>query len=226
MIYDSRIVDIHYDTMVNSIPILLMNEAPGPREAESGIPLFGHQGSNLYRTLLNFNINWVANFNNNQSFTWPIKLRDEYKKLTLKNETNLILKDDFLNLRKKYIACTNSYPRWPKSSPDSTDFVDPNKRDVISNDNLERIRNEIQLVQPRILLICGEFAYLACTGNVLQNPAQLEFQEIIENDKDQIELRLQYKFELIIYMGHTRRWNFNRTKLLSTFNEIKNHLDW
>jgi hypothetical protein len=225
VIYDKKKVKAHYDKNQESVPVLLMNEAPGEQETLNGFPLFGPQGGILYRTFLSLQMNWVVKWaSRNPKFRWPVKSKNQYKRLSDNLKKRLKLRTDFLTLRSRYIATTNAFPQWPKSNQKT---VNPRKQDVLSQENLQRIQNEVHSIRPRILLICGEFAYLACTGQQLTNTSSMEGTKLNASLTETVNARLSHEFEEVWYLGHTRRWTFeNRAQILKTLQNIKTSLKW
>ncbi len=122
-IYDSRTVLVH-DANVGA-SVFLMNEAPGPDEAASGVPSFGRQGANIFHTLRYAGISWAVT---HQNFVWPIKNGDPQQSERHRH------KAEFLATRARYITCTNAFPRWPKPSINSEKFCQPLEGDVIAPD--------------------------------------------------------------------------------------------
>jgi hypothetical protein len=175
-----------------------MNEAPGPREAEAGIPSFGQQGANIYHALRRAQVQWAAS---SPAFSWPQK--QSQKSSQVKRQR---MKADFLRERARHMTCTNSYSCWPKSSPDATDFQDPAVADVLSTENMRRLASEV-LKGHKILLVCGEFAYLACIGVALSNPSSRELTPLSDLELASANARLGAAFKEGWYMGHTRRWS-------------------
>jgi hypothetical protein len=192
-----------------------MNEAPGPDEAASGIPLYGQQGANLFHALRTAGITWAVN---HAKFTWP-------KNDSVIYDSRQRQKKSFLASRAKYITCTNSYPYWPKPSPDSESFCPPRKDDVCGKENIERIKTEIA-PSHSALLICGGYAYVACTGNDLFHPADREFKVLTEQEIDISNSRFNSNFKKGWYMGHTRRWSLNKQESSNSLRELAQFLDW
>jgi len=222
MIYDQREVKLHSKSEAQ---VLLVNEAPGPREAESGIPLYGSQGGNLYRSLKKANVPWADSFNNRITFSWPVQSKNGYKTFSDKQEKQFKLRREFLKVREKYIACTNSYPYWPKSLKGSRDFCSPAKSDVLADINLKRLQTEASN-NFKVLLVCGKFSYLACTGEVIENPGIHEGKELNETILTQINVRIGASFEYGWYLGHTRRWSLNQNKITVILAKISSLLNW
>lgn len=218
MVYDDRKVDLHSN---NTAKVILINEAPGPREADSGIPLFGSQGGNLYRSLIKANVSWAINFNNGMTFTWPTKIKSEYISFKAKQQMQFELRSKFLSVRQQYIGCTNSYSYWPKSSPHSINFLPPLKSDVLSSSNLDRLKSEIS-DNYKVLLVCGAYSYLACTGGEINNPATHEGNLLDVNILRIINERLEASFSHAWYMGHTGRWALNQKRI----NQILSTINW
>lgn len=202
MVYDVRNVPIHG---LDGARVLLVSEAPGPQEAENGIPLIGSQGGNLYRALLTAGVPWACKFNGGQKFSWPVKGCAVYRN-ALSAQSNFRLRKQFLCIRERYMACTNAFPHWPKSSHFSRDFVNPRDNDVLGKKNLERLRKECAISDFRLLLLCGEFSYLAFVRQPIKNASRLERTQLHERDLEQINGMLGSHFKLAFYMGHTRRW--------------------
>jgi hypothetical protein len=128
-IYDSRFVPVHDDKIGASV--FLMNEAPGPSEAISGMPSFGQQGANIFHALRNAGILWAVA---HKKFVWP-------KNVPAQQSERHRQKADFLTSRARYITCTNAFPRWPKPSINSEKFCPPLEADVVAPENIARIRN-------------------------------------------------------------------------------------
>jgi hypothetical protein len=167
--YDPRFVPAH-DKDIHG-QVLLMNEAPGPEEAASGIPLYGQQGANLFHALRAAGIAWAVN---HEKFTWP-------KNDSINHDGRQHQKKSFIATRSKYITCTNSYPYWPKPNNDTDNFCPPLKDDVCGKENIKRIKKEIT-PSHSVLLVCGGYAYLACTGDDLSHPADREFKKLTDDE--------------------------------------------
>lgn len=195
--YDPRSVLAHGEP---SAVVLLMNEAPGPREAEAGIPSFGQQGANIYHALRRAGVGWATSA---PCFSWPQKPSHKQSELNRQR-----LKEEFLLERARYMTCTNSYSYWPKSGPGATDFQDPAEADVLSVENTRRIAREV-IPSHKILLVCGEFAYLACFGATLSNPSSRELTSLSDSELASLNGRLDSTFTDGWYMGHTRRWSLH-----------------
>lgn len=215
--YDDRIIKAHFNSNQKSVAIYLMNEAPGPSEAKSGIPLFGQQGGNLYRTLKRNGFKWAQ-----LEFSWPVKSEKDYPKISKTLSGRFETKKHFLDLRAKHIVCSNSYDRWPRPCDNLDSFTAPAEDEILSKDNLLRIQNELHTSQPQVLLLCGKCSYLACTGEHIENPAEIEGQEVEVKIRKLIKERLNYNFNKIYYLGHTRRWSMNSEKIDKAFRNIKN----
>lgn len=211
--YDSRFVPAH--DKISEGQVLLMNEAPGPDEAASGIPLFGQQGANLFHALQAAGILWAVNHG---KFTWP---RNDAAQHAMRQSQ----KKSFLALRAEYITCTNAYPYWPKPNNNNGNFCPPLKEDVCAKANIERIRKEI-LPTHTVLLICGGYAYIACTGKELSHPAQREFTELTTEELIATNSRFDSNFENGWYMGHTRRWSMNRSQAICCLRQLALCLKW
>jgi hypothetical protein len=192
-----------------------MNEAPGPDEAASGIPLYGQQGANLFHALRSAGIAWAADYG---KLTWPTNDR------TLNDERHR-QKKSFLATRAKYITCTNAFPYWPKSKNSTNNFCPPRKKDVCGSENIERIKGEI-LTTHSTLLICGCYAYIACTGEELCHPAKREYAELTEKEVKDTNMRLNSHFKQGWYMGHTRRWSINKQKSAHSLRVLAKSLNW
>lgn len=189
--------------------MFLLNEAPGDCEAAELIPLVATQGGMLRRHLQLAGIDWAEKLG---SFRWPRVVRsvrkggnrpeviDQYQK-----------RDAALLLRAHYITCSNSFDRWPKPLNGKTKFANPDVEDVLSNENLERLRREVT-ENHRVILICGEFAWLACFGSRLENPRAKERERLSDEEVEIINARFGSKFEAGWYMGHTGKWNFGVVK--------------
>lgn len=213
IVYDSRFVPAHDKRHHGQV--LLMNEAPGPDEAVSGIPLYGQQGANLFHALRGAGIEWAAN---HEKFTWP-------KNNSVRQGVRQSQKASFLATRAQYITCTNAYPYWPKPDNNTDHFCPPRIEDVCAKENTERIKKEI-LPSHSVLLICGVFAYVACTGKELCHPQEREFTELTEEEVKKTNIRLNAHFKKGWYMGHTRRWSLNKQQSLSSLRALARFLDW
>lgn len=192
--YDPRAVRPHGD--ISGASVFLMNEAPGPSEAALGVPLFGQQGANIFHALRAARISWAVD---HPRFVWPKNGAPHASKRHRE-------KAAFLITRAHHITCTNAYPYWPRPTADSTGFCAPADDDVLSLDNLARIKNEVGLSH-RVILICGRSAYLACLGQDLTHPASRERTELTAAELRVLNGRLSSHFERGWYMGHTRRWS-------------------
>jgi hypothetical protein len=211
--YDSRFVPAH-DIAFHG-QVLLMNEAPGPDEAASGVPLYGQQGANLFHALRAAGIVWAADYG---KFTWPKNDRILY-------DVRQRQKRSFLATRANYITCTNAFPYWPQPNNNINNFCPPLKEDVCGIGNIERIKREI-LASHSMLLICGCYAYIACTGEELCNPAKREYTELTQDEIKNTNTRLNSNFKKGWYMGHTRRWSINRHKSSLLLRELARTLNW
>ena len=212
-IYDSRLVSAHDDALGASV--LLMNEAPGPSEAVSGIPSFGQQGANIFHALRKAGICWAVA---HQRFVWA-------KNVTTQQSERHRKKAAFLHSRAKHITTTNAFPRWPRPSLDSSGFCPPREADVISPDNIVRIRDEVRATH-RVILICGNYAYLACVGKSLPHPATRETTELTVAEMQQLNERLHSRFEKGWYMGHTRRWSTRSNEITRTLRLVAQYVGW
>lgn len=211
--YDPRFVPAHDNNIHGQV--LLMNEAPGPDEAASGIPLYGQQGANLSHALRAAGIKWAVN---HDKFTWP-------KNDSINQEGRQCQKKSFLATRSKYLTCTNAYPYWPKPSNSTDNFCPPRKEDVCRRENIERIKKEITLTHS-VLLVCGGYAYLACTGNEISNSKDREFKELTEKEIKFTNTKLNSHFKKGWYMGHTRRWSLNKQKSSNSLRALAQYLNW
>ena len=211
--YDSRFIPAHGCHLGPTV--LLMNEAPGPSEANAGIPSFGQQGANIFNALRNAGISWALSHNH---FSWPIKPN------TVQTDRHR-RKEEFLADRALHITSTNAYPFWPQPNPESSGFCTPEKVAVLSNWNRSRIRSEV-LSTHRAIMICGSSAYLACVGRNLQYPSAREFTLLSITELQDLNRRLSSQFELGWYMGHTRRWSLRASETKSTLRDISRFLGW
>jgi uracil-DNA glycosylase len=216
--YDPRIVPVHGNAEAT---VLLLNEAPGPVEAYYQTPSIGDQGGNIYRSFRRAKIKWANDF---ELFSWPKKIPEDYVS-PQKMQRAFELRDDFLRLRAKHITCSNAYDRWPRSGPAANDFVDPAPEDVLSDINIMRIRNEITS-NHRVILICGEYAWLACFGTTLIKPSTHEGRRLSPEELKFINQRLSSSFTYGWYMGHTRRWSFDRNKISSALHTVADVVKW
>ena len=210
--YDSRFVPAHDGPGAS---VLLMNEAPGPSEAASGIPSFGQQGSNIFHALRRAGISWAIAY---RKFKWP---RNGDAEQSARHRQ----KAAFLETRSRHITCTNAFPRWPKPSPTSDDFCPPCETDVISPKNINRIRREVRSTH-RVILICGHYAFLACVGRSLSSPANREGTEMTQDEMRELNERLASQFERGWYMGHTRRWSTRPNETASTLRLVSQFIGW
>ena len=183
-----------------SAKVLLVNEAPGPEEDAALIPLVRKQGGNLYRALCNAGVRWALNV---PTFRWPNTTTGEASRSV---ECSLNKKHEFLDIRAKYITCTNAYDRLPRPTDGSARFCAPVPRDVCSQKNLSRLSEEIH-PQHSVVLLCGVSAYLAGTGKVLVAPSKREHTALYACELGALNNRLKACFRYGWYMGHTRRWS-------------------
>ena len=216
-IYDQRAVAPHGDTSGPSV--FLMNEAPGPSEAASGVPLYGQQGANIFHTFRDTGILWALD---HPEFVWPTKDLPPTSKRHRDQAAFLKrcrYKAAFLVTRAHHVTCTNAYPYWPRPADGSKNFCAPADNDVLSPDNVARIRKEVASSH-RIILICGRSAYLACLGKDLPHPASRERTELTAAELRELNNRMSSHFENGWYMGHTGRWNFE-LKLSETIQTLR-----
>lgn len=209
--YDSRAISAHGG---RDAAVFLMNEAPGPDEAEGGLPLFGRQGANLFHTLRKAKVGWALRF---EHFSWPISASASGARVELKHA--------FLECRAKYMACTNAYPYWPRSELTDRGFVAPEVDRVLSAGNLARIRGEIT-DSHRVLLVCGANAYLACRGETLGAPGEREGSPLDHAELKAINQRLKSKFEHGWYLGHTRRWSAKQSVIQTALKHVEGQAGW
>ncbi len=200
--YDPRNVPFHGDS---ESTVFLVNEAPGPCEAHYGIPAVGQQGGNIYRALRRADIGWASRF---EKFSWPIKIRESYKH-SCTMRLAFELRDKFLAIRANHMTCTNSYDFWPRSTCTTCNWVDPEEEVVLAPANVARLRGEVP-EKHRVILVCGEFAWLACHGTRLLKPETREGSQFSLEELITINGRLFSKFTEGWYMGHTRRWTFGK----------------
>lgn len=200
---------------------LLVNEAPGRSEAEYRIPSIGPQGGNIYREFRAAGIAWATSF---PKFSWPNLILDRYR-FPERKKQDFALRDQFLAVRAGYLACTNAYDRWPRSAPGADDWVDPGLDDVLSIENIDRLRGET-LKRHRVLLVCGEFAWIACMGTNLDRPASREGTRLTEEELQVAISRLSGAFTHGWYMGHTRKWSFARERISRVLQEVAAAAGW
>lgn len=212
-VYDARVVPSHGDSA--GPRVLLMNEAPGPNEAKAGIPLYGRQGANIFHALRAAGISWAATY---PRFQWP-------QNGIASQSSRYEMKESFLSERRKHITCTNAYSRWPKPSENSEDFCPPSDDDVLSEENLLRIRGEV-ISTHQVLLVCGFSAYLACTGKPLASASLRERSPLNADEVSTLNERLMSNFRKGWYMGHTRRWNFQQAATTETLRSVANEVGW
>ena len=211
--YDSRHVHAHGHR--SGPVVLLMNEAPGPQEAVSGIPSFGLQGANIFHALRNSGIAWASAHTN---IAWP-------QKGEAGQSAQHGLKAKFLEDRSANITSTNAYPKWPKPSEYSSKFCSPADADVLSAENIQRIKREVAPTH-RVILICGASAYLACLGCKLPRPASRERTELSVEELEEVNDRLGSSFEKGWYMGHTRRWSLRSSETWDALQEVARYVGW
>lgn len=216
--YDKRIVSVHGGA---ESTVFLVNEAPGPCEAHYRIPSVGQQGGNIYWAFRRAKIGWTCEF---EKFSWPRKIRECYKDPS-KMSHRFELRDEFLSIRAKYLACSNAYPYWPRSNKITWDWVDPSQDDVLSEANIKRLKDEI-LSSHQVILVCGEYAWLACHGSELPQPSTREGTALSRSELKHINSRLSSAFSAGWYMGHTRRWSFDVEKISKTLKSVENVANW
>ncbi len=217
--YDGNPVAVHGSPTAT---VFLINEAPGPCEAEANIPLFGSQGGNVYRFFRAARIPWAAEL---PEIVWPSRPVGSYKIRDGALEERFCKRADLLEIRRRYMACSNAFNRWPKSSIDACDFIRPADEDVLSNENMSRLRSEVS-VSHEILLICGDAAWLTCMGVPLKRPSQFEGTKIDAADLVTINRRLESSFQHAWYMGHTRRWSLHSQKTLTVLESVARFAGW
>lgn len=213
VVYHERVVQSHGEA--TGPAVLLVNEAPGPSEAISGIPSFGQQGANIFHSLRAAGISWASA---RERFVWPRNGDSDQSK-------RHGLKAAFLADRAKYITCTNAFSRWPRPSGKPKGFCAPLDSDVLSPDNLDRLKSEIA-PSHRAILVCGRSAYLACVGAVLRAPASQELTELTTAELASLNERLGASFKRGWYMGHTRRWSSHGPKTTSTLKRVASFVGW
>lgn len=212
-VYDKRVVPSHGDS--TGPRVMLINEAPGPNEAESGIPAFGLQGANIFHALRASGISWAAR---HPTFVWPQDGSDSQSSRHGK-------KAAFMCDRRKNISCTNSFAQWPKPSANSTKFCAPSAGDVLSHANLARLQSEV-IASHRVILVCGLSAYLACTGEPLGDSSSRERTLLDSKELAILNTRLRCNFESGWYMGHTRRWSLQRAATAETLRSVGRSVGW
>lgn len=211
--YHERIVPSHGDA--TGPTVLLMNEAPGPSEAISGIPSFGQQGANIFHSLRAAGIFWASA---RRRFVWP---RNGEVSQSEQHE----LKAAFLVDRAKYMTCTNAFARWPRPTGQPKGLCKPLNADVLSADNLNRLKGEIAPTH-RAILVCGLSAYLACVGTELAAPASRELTQLTAVELSSLNERLGARFTRGWYMGHTRRWSLHGTETADTLAMVASFVGW
>lgn len=195
--------------------VYLMNEAPGPCEMKHGVPCYGLQGANLFHALRLAEIPWAVQ---HAKFSWP-------QNDSAKGHERQERKRAFLMERARRITCSNAYCLLPVPANGSKSFCPPDRADVLSDDNLLRVRREVH-ANHRILLICGESAYLACTGRS-RLLSVVERTEICPDTLAAVNDRLGGRsFSHGWYMGHTRRWLMNGENLRLTLARIGREAGW
>jgi hypothetical protein len=143
----------------------------------------------------------------------------------LKQSTRYQQKAEFLKTRARYITCTNAFPQWPKPNINSAKFCPPLEEDVITPENIARIRSELRSTH-RAILICGSYAYIACIGKRLMNPSSRETSELTSAEIQLLNERLQSNFKKGWYMGHTRRWSTQRQKVSLALKQLAEFSGW
>lgn len=211
--YDARLVPAHGAS--SGPKVLLVNEAPGPCESAAGIPSFGMQGANIFHRFRAAGISWAAS---HPKIVWPQRGESHASKRHR-------LKAAFLEDRAKYVTCTNAFARWPRPSPEPEGFCAPLDEDVLSAENLSRIRSEVGATH-KAVLVCGGSAYLACVGAVLLRPASHELTELSVAELEALNDRLGGTFERGWYMGHTRRWSSHGRETTTTLRTVASYVGW
>jgi len=211
--YDDRVVPSHGDA--TGPVVLLVNEAPGPSEASSGIPSFGQQGANMFHLFRAAGISWAYA---HERFVWP-------RNGEATQSERHVLKAAFLADRATYMTCTNAFARWPHPQGKPKGFCAPLDADVLSADNLNRLKGEVALTH-RAILVCGRSAYLACVGAVLAAPASRELTLLNAEELSALNERLGTGFTRGWYMGHTRRWSSHGPKTVKTLAEVAGYVGW
>ena len=211
--YDERLVPSHGNA--TGPVVFLVNEAPGPSEASSGIPSFGQQGANIFHSFRVAGISWA---NAHGRFVWP-------RNGEASQSERHMLKATFLADRAAYMTCTNAFARWPHPQSKPKGFCAPLDSDVLSADNLNRIKGEVALSH-RAIVVCGRSAYLACVGAVLAAPASRELTQLTTEELSTLNERLGASFTRGWYMGHTRRWSSHGPKTAKTLAEVANYVGW
>jgi hypothetical protein len=217
--YDLNPVAAHGSTTAT---IFLLNEAPGQCEAEAGIPLIGQQGGNVYRSFRSAGIPWAVEL---PQIKWPSKSACRYRNRDAALEKRFQQREELLETRRHYMVCSNAFDRWPKSRADTCDSVRPADADVLSVENMNRLRSEIS-VSHKILLICGEAAWIACVGKPIQHPSQFEGTKLNADNLVIVNQRLESSFRHAWYMGHTRRWSLNARKTSAALKSVANFAGW
>ena len=216
--YDPRMVPAHGESTAT---VMLVNEAPGPCEVHYQIPSVGAQGGNIYRSFRIAGIGWAKDF---EAFSWPRLIREQYKRPD-QMEQAFKFRDEFLRVRAAHMTCTNAFPLWPRSASDVRDFVDPDQADVLADENIRRLASEVPR-EHRVILVCGVFAWLACTGTPLERPASREGTAITGEQLAVINKRLLARFRAGWYMGHTRRWALQKDRVAAVLRTVAKVAEW
>lgn len=216
--YDPRVVHAHGSA---ESEVFLVNEAPGPIEAHFGIPCVGRQGANLYWALRKAEIPWALE---RTVFSWPIKVPECYK-FPNKVQRQFELRNEFLQIREKHITCSNAYPRWPRTDEITCDWQDPAQTDVLSESNVIRLKNEIGR-RLKIILVCGEYAWMACHATNLPEPSKREGSSLSSEELACMNQRLSSSFVAGWYMGHTRRWSLNTARTSAILKNVARVAGW
>lgn len=78
----------------------------------------------------------------------------------------------------------------------------------------------------KIISWADAYAWLACFGTILVNPASHEGRQLSSEELDVINHRLLSSFTSGWYMGHTRRWSLDAQKISAALNQIAINAGW
>lgn len=208
IIYSDRQVAAHGS---DRALILAAQEAPGEVEDALGICTAGPQGGQSYRAFWGADWNWVRSHSPERQ-TWANKATAaDYRGRQHARAQQIAWRDDFLAHRSRYITFTNACDRMPLDAKGR--ICAPAPQMVLARANQARLKAEIG-DHHRVLLICGERAWLAYTGKheriggfslkSVSNVQQLQLSAAL---CQQINTRMGSGFTSAWYLGHSRNWH-------------------
>lgn len=191
--------------------ILAAQEAPGEVEDALGICTAGPQGGQSYRSFWGADWNWVWS-HYPQKQTWANKATAaDYCSRPRARAQQIALRDDFLAHRCRYITFTNAYDRMPLDADGR--ICAPAPEMVLARANQARLKAEIG-DHHRVLLICGERAWLAYTGEhersggfSLKSVSNFQQLQLSAALCQRINTRMGSGFTSAWYLGHSRNWH-------------------